>query len=260
MREIRLRLGLTQADVTRAVGVARSVISRLEAGDPAVSLTIRCRVAVLLGGRLRLPVYPDGTPMLHDTAHARIAERLVEQTHVRWRPALETRVPGPGHRSTDVRLDDGSDIVLVEVETHVRRWEEILRELHDKRAAVIDAAAGRQRVHVMLVLPPTRHHRELILSLPSSVGAAFPASSSDILAALRGSDSAWPGDGILWIAGGSRPPRRPELRPESPDDPARVSRRSRPGDPARVWRSRLGDPARVCRKGQHRDSRNLTAP
>lgn len=201
LRDIRLRLGLTQADVARAVGSARSVVSRVEAGDPSVSLAIRCRIAVLLGARMRLPIYADGTALLHDAVHARIVERLVGRAHPLWNPTLEASVPGPGRRSTDVRLDDGRDVVLAEVETHLGRWEEALREMHGKRAAVIETDLAGGRIHVVLVLPPTRHHRDLVASIPESVRRAFPVPSSELEAALQGGGP-WPGDGILWIPGG----------------------------------------------------------
>ncbi len=92
-------------------------------------------------------------------------------------------------------------MVLGEVETHLGRWEETLRVMHAKRVAVVDAGVGARRVHIMLVLPPTRHHRELVQAIPLSVRAAFPASSAELDAALR-STGPWPGDGILWIPGG----------------------------------------------------------
>jgi hypothetical protein len=150
---------------------------------------------------LRLPIYPDGTALLHDAVHARIVERVVAQAHPIWNPALEASVPGPGRRSTDVRLDDGRDVVLAEVETHLGRWEEALREMHGKRAAVLEAGPEGRRIHVVLVLPPTRHHRDLVASIPESVRRAFPVPSSELEAALLGGGP-WPGDGILWVPGG----------------------------------------------------------
>jgi DNA-binding XRE family transcriptional regulator len=49
-REIRLRAGVSQAAVARAIGVARSVICRLEQGDPDVSPRIRARAASWISG------------------------------------------------------------------------------------------------------------------------------------------------------------------------------------------------------------------
>lgn len=202
LRELRLRQGLTQADVARAVGVSRSVVCELEQGDPGVSLTVRARAALLLGARLRLQVYNDGTPLLHDRAHSRIAERIVAACHPRWDTMVEAPVPGPGHRSTDIRLVSGTDVVLVEVETVVRRWEELARELHVKRASVLESFEGRARVHVVLAIPPTRDNRSLVAALPTTVRSVFPVRSHDLMSALTGAGPGWPGDGILWIAAG----------------------------------------------------------
>lgn len=198
-REQRLRLELTQADVARAVGTSRSVVSAIEHGDPAVSLKVRFRCAEVLGFRLRLPAYPDGTPRLYDQNHSRIIEHLLALRHPRWHASVEAPVPGPGHRSTDVRLECGIDIVLAEIETRLRRWEQIVRETHDKARAVAEDVGPGRRVHALLVLPPTRHNRELVRGLAGSVAAAFPADEQAIRRALTGAEEPWPGDGLLWL-------------------------------------------------------------
>lgn len=199
LREQRLRLQIAQADVARAIGVSRSVISALERGDTGVSLEIRFRAAEVLGLRLRLPAYLDGTPRLYDRNHSLIIEHLLAIRHPRWRVELEAPVPGPGRRSTDVRLECGHDIVLTEVESMLRRWEQEAREIHDKARAVAEAVGPERRVHSLLVLPPTRHNRELIASLSGSVAAVFPADEGAIRRALTGSSEPWPGNGLLWL-------------------------------------------------------------
>lgn len=60
IREIRIRAGVSQAAVARAIGVSRSVICRIEQGDPNVSVRIRARVVCALGGDFRIAVYPGG--------------------------------------------------------------------------------------------------------------------------------------------------------------------------------------------------------
>jgi hypothetical protein len=56
------------------------------------------------------------------------------------------------------------------------------------------------RLHVVLVLPPTRHHKGLVAAHPRIVTAAFPAAEGALLDAMTTSDAPWPGDGILWVA------------------------------------------------------------
>jgi hypothetical protein len=145
-------------------------------------------------------MYADRDPLIHDAAHARIVERLLELRNAAWRATVESPVPGTSRRSTDVRLDRGADIVLAEVETRVHALEAIVRECAEKRAAVQASETGRS-VHVLLVLPPTRHHRALASTHPEILGAAFPIKSEHLLAALAHPTDRWPGDGILWLDG-----------------------------------------------------------
>jgi len=204
-RLIRLRTGVSQAAVARAIGVDRAAICRLEAGDATVSDRIRARAATVLGGDFRLGLYPAATPLIHDAAHARLVEGLLRLRHSSWRARVEAPVPGPGRRSTDLRLDRGDETVLFEVETHVYALETIIREGEDKRVAVAPHTAAGRRVHVILVLPPTRHHRSLVTAHPEMIGAAFPASSADIRRSLATVGTPWPGDGILWLGAAARP-------------------------------------------------------
>jgi transcriptional regulator with XRE-family HTH domain len=215
-RELRLGAGVSQAAVARAIGVARSVICRLEAGDPSIGPATRARAAAVLGATFKFAIYADDAPLIHDAAHARIVERLLALRHRRWRATVEAPIPGPGpgRRSADVRLDHGRDIVLIEVETRIRRLEEIVREQHDKRTAVREAlgAAAQEplgvpahanlRIHVVLVVPPTRHHRALVRAHPETIRTAYPAPSTALRAALTAPTGDWPGDGLLWIAAG----------------------------------------------------------
>ena len=211
-RLIRLRTGVSQAAVGRAIGVDRATICRIEAGRPSVADQIRARAAAVLGADFRLGIYPDAAPLIHDAAHARLVEALLRLRHPSWHARVEAPVPGPGRRSTDLRLDRGGETVLLEVETRVHALEAIIREGEDKRSAVtVDAAPAAdgepgRRVHVVLVLPPTRHHRALVAAHPGTIRAAFPASTADIRRALTLADVPWPADGILWLGAGGRPP------------------------------------------------------
>lgn len=205
-RLIRLRAGVSQAAVARGIGVARSVICRLEQGDDDVSPRIRARAAALLGAEVTLGIYPASEPLIHDAEHARIIERLLAATHPEWQPAVESPVPGPGRRSTDLRLERRRDIVLLEVETKIRSLEQVIRECAEKRAAVIASLPGDRRVHVLLVIPETAHHRALVGAHPRIVATAFPIGSDAIRQALANpSPGAWPGDGLLWMPKTSTP-------------------------------------------------------
>src|SRR5436190_1739836 len=96
-RALRLRAGLSQADVARAIGVDPSAISRLEAGDQAVSAEIRARAAALLGARFRMNLYPDGPALIQDEAHARAIEAAFPSSARDLEQALASAAgPWPG--------------------------------------------------------------------------------------------------------------------------------------------------------------------
>jgi transcriptional regulator with XRE-family HTH domain len=201
LRALRLRAGVSQATVAAAVGTSRSLICRLEKGDPRVALGTRFRVAALLGADLRITAFAGSGALIRDSVQAGIEEGLLRIRDPRWRATLEAAVPGPGRRSVDLRLDSPTAIVLIEVETRLASLEEIVRELHAKRKAFLEAQLDRpgRPVYVVLALPMTRRHHALVADHPEIIRAAFPSTSASIRRALISSSAAWPGDGILWI-------------------------------------------------------------
>jgi hypothetical protein len=68
---------------------------------------------------------------------------------------------------------------------------------------VAAAASPDRRVHVVLVLPPTRHHKALVAAHPRIAATAYPVSSDSISRALGTPIVGWPGDGLIWV-----PPHR----------------------------------------------------
>jgi transcriptional regulator with XRE-family HTH domain len=208
-RELRLRFGVTQAAVARAIGVSRSVICQLEAGDPDVGPRIRARASAALGATFKMALYADAEPMIRDAAHARLVETLLRLRHPGWHATIEAPVPstlaGQGRRSTDVRLDGAREIVLFEVESRIQRWEELARECHDKQAAVQATAGPDVRVHAVLVLPPTHRNRAVIRSLAATIQAAFPVPDRVLRDALTNQPGPWPGNGILWLPADGTP-------------------------------------------------------
>ncbi|HEY6058545.1 MAG TPA: helix-turn-helix transcriptional regulator [Candidatus Limnocylindrales bacterium] len=199
LRELRLRAGVSQAAVARAIGVARSVVCRLEAGDVGVSARTRARAAAVVGSTFRMAAYPDAEPLIRDAAHARLVEALLAIKHPSWQATLEAPVPGPGHRASDIRLDAGPQVVLIEVESRIRVLETIVRELQSKRQVVLELERSSRPVSVLLALPATRHHRALVRAHPALVSAALPVGDAAIRAALNRGHLPWPGDGLLWL-------------------------------------------------------------
>lgn len=210
LRALRIRSGLSQAAVAREVGIARSVVSRLEAGDPGITLRTRFRVASVLGADLRLTAFVNSGSLIRDAVQAAIVEWILASAGRHWGPRVEAAVPGPGRRSVDLLLELVSDIVLLEVESRLTSLEEIVRELHSKRQAFADTgrsegeARAARTIHVVLVLPRTRHHRSIVEAHPRTVRAAFPTPSSELARALAGEAGRCPGDGILWVPAAAR--------------------------------------------------------
>ena len=202
LHELRRRAGLTQAAIGRALGVDRTVISRLERGDPRVGIRVRFGVAAVLGADLRMTAYANSGPLIRDAAQARIVEWILAVIDRRWRRTVEAAIPGLDRRSIDLRLDGPSRTVLCEVETRVGSLEEIIRELHAKRDALRGSLGSGPRadlpIHAVLVLPRTRHHQAILREHPRTIQAAFPMRPDAVAAALEDVAAPWSGDGILW--------------------------------------------------------------
>jgi transcriptional regulator with XRE-family HTH domain len=198
-RELRLRIGVSQRAVAEAIGVDPSVINRLERADPSVGPVIRARACAVLGADFRMQFYRERSALIYDAAHARLVDRVVAMVGRGWRTELELALPG--RRSVDAGFFSRHAIVLTEVESRLRRLEEIQRELQSKRESVIDTFGRERPIHVVLALPPTHHHRTLVREHPALIRTAFPASSAQIRAALADAALPFPGDGILWVSG-----------------------------------------------------------
>jgi transcriptional regulator with XRE-family HTH domain len=201
LRVLRLRSGVSQAAIADSIGVSRSLISKLEQGHPGIALRTRFHAAAVLGADLRLTAFEGAGALIRDARQAGIVDGLLRARDPRWKPTVEAAVPGPGRRSVDLRLDNPTCIVLIEVETRLNSLEEIIRELHAKRQAFHDAAPGTatKPIYVVLALPVTRHHHAIVRAHPDLIRAAFPATSIQISRALADASRAWPGDGVLWI-------------------------------------------------------------
>ena len=61
IRTRRKQLGMTQLDLAEITGLQRQTISRVEAGNGAVTITTVARIAAVVGLNLRvMPIYDDG--------------------------------------------------------------------------------------------------------------------------------------------------------------------------------------------------------
>jgi transcriptional regulator with XRE-family HTH domain len=168
LRAARIEIGLSQADVARAVRLSGSQVSRIERGlAPTVSLATLGRIGAVVGIEVRLRAFPSGSP-LRDRAHLELLARLRRSVHpdLAWRTEVPLPIRGD-RRAWDATIAARSWTVAVEAETRPTDVQALLRRLSLKRR---DAGVDT----VILLLAATRHNRALIRSLDETLRAAFP--------------------------------------------------------------------------------------
>ena len=178
LRDARLAAGLSQDRVARAAGVTQSRISRTErsARVPARFDELATHAAVL-GLRLSLKAYPDGSPV-RDVAQLKLLERFRVRVDARFRWRSEVPVGGEGDlRAWDVRLD-GPGSIGIDAETRLRDIQALQRRCETKwRDSGVD--------RVVLVVAGTRHNRQVLAECREALRSTFPADTIEVMAALR---------------------------------------------------------------------------
>jgi transcriptional regulator with XRE-family HTH domain len=91
-RELRLAAGISQASVSRSVGMSRSAYARLErSGAGEIGLIRAAVITAALGGELSVKVYPAGPP-IRDIAHVTLLTTLEARLAGAWRVTHEAPV------------------------------------------------------------------------------------------------------------------------------------------------------------------------
>lgn len=209
------RVGLAASieAVARRASVSSSTVVRVINGDGGVHLDTLCAVATAVGLRISVKAFPAESPSLRDTGQLTIAQYLIAQAHSSLRAALEVPVGEPFGRAIDLVFYSATEIKINEIE---RRLSDLQAP---KRAAMLKRDALQARhdrpVRLVLVVEDTRRNRALVEPHAALVRADLPATSAEILRALRtGTDLGR--DGLLWV----RPWRR-IASGESPTDESR---------------------------------------
>jgi len=206
LQRMRRDAGLTQAAVAGVAGLAPSVVSKLEGGSTEPSLETYARVAAALGADLAARVYPNTGPAVHDRHQLALADLLLAQVQPRWQPFPEVAVRRPVRGWIDLVLRDTTHATLVatELESLLRRVEQLLRWSGEKAEALPSAArwsdwtrAGTPDVSQLLIVRWTRANREVARAARRTLKAAYPADPRDALDALTGT-APWPGAAMLW--------------------------------------------------------------
>ena len=196
--------GLTRAELARAAGVDPSYLRRVEAGEVSPSIDTYARIAAALGSDLSVRLYPNTGSTIRDRHQARIVESLLGLIHPRWQAFPEVAVRRPSRGWIDVGLLDSrsSVFVAVEVQSEIRRLEQLVRWSSEKAASLPSwegwAHLGSMpEVSQLLVVRDTRATRSVAKEFRRTIAAAYPADPEDALAALTGSTQ-WPGPAVLW--------------------------------------------------------------
>jgi hypothetical protein len=154
-----------------------------------------------------MKVYPDTGPSVRDRHQVRAAEALLASLHPRWSATPEVAVRRPVRGWVDVALHDpvGSLVVATEIESLLRRLEQLLRWSQEKAEALPSSSAwpawsatGRPAISRLLVVRWTRSNREVARDARRLLAIAYPADPRDALDALTGS-AAWTGPALLWV-------------------------------------------------------------
>jgi hypothetical protein len=156
--------------------------------------------------RVSVKVYPGTGPRLRDHIQAAIADALIRSLNNRWQRIAEVPVYRPVHGVIDLVLHDPGRRLLVagEIQSELRRLEQLVRWSHEKRDALPSAtfwgsaaSDGQPTVSSLLVLRSSRMNRTIVNDHAALLQAIYPARAADAVAALVG-DLPWPGDALVW--------------------------------------------------------------
>lgn len=162
-RDKRVAVGVSQAEVARAMGVSRSTYTRIEGGD-AVGLSIirASQAAAVLGLDLAVRVYPGGSPLREKASLERLSRFLV---HVASPLTCATEVPlptrsygVPEQRAWDALITGAGKPTGVELEMRLRDAQALERRLALKRKD--------DPVRFVLLVANTRSNREVLREYP----------------------------------------------------------------------------------------------
>lgn len=129
-RSVRLASGLSQEDISAALGISRSQYSRIERGQSTdLSIPMATRLFAVLGYELSVKAYPAGDP-IRDAAHAALLERLRSLLHpsLVWRTEVPLPIVGDP-RAWDAVIRSRTFRAGVEAETRFRDQQALDRRL-----------------------------------------------------------------------------------------------------------------------------------
>lgn len=177
-RDLRIRAGLSQAQLSNAVGVSRQWLTAFEAGHlSAVDLRRTAVVFACLGHKLVVKTYPTAEP-LRDAGQVHLLDRFNARLSSSWRRTFESVMPLPGDlRAWDELLALGGLRIGVDAETRPNDLQVLERSMAAKQR---DSEVRR----MILLLSATRINRALFRDNVAALRQTFPMDTRTTLAAL----------------------------------------------------------------------------
>ena len=182
-RDARQATGLTHGEVAQAIGVARSNVTRLEAGRRQdIGIVELSEIASVLGYEVSVGLHPIGDPV-RDKGQLACGRRFSALLSDSWRVTDETLLPGAGEqRAWDklLRLVGTTPRYLVGVDIESRVWDVqamVRRTRQRERDGQVD--------HIVIVLADTAHNRRIADELRLALGSQYTTSSRAVFRQLR---------------------------------------------------------------------------
>ena len=196
LRIARMAAGLTQEQLATRAAVSQSLVSSAEAGEPGLSLAVRCRMVAATGHELALKLYPAGSIPLRDSGQLRIAQAIAGAANGAWHTRFEVPTgPGP-MRAADMVLEARDEVIHIEIERKLVDFQAQFRAAEIKRTSL--AATYSRPVRLVIAIPETQAIRNAVSAHADVIGRALPVRSRAIWRAIRGGESLG-GDGLLFV-------------------------------------------------------------
>lgn len=179
IKAARVRSGVSQEDLGRAVGMSASQVGRFERGQLRdVSIEKVCRLSAGVGLDPSLRLYPGGDP-IRDVAQVRLLDRM----RARVAPAFRWRTEVPlsirdDLRAWDAVLDGTGCVDSVEAETRLNDVQATERRILHKHR---DDGSVR---HVFLLVADTHANRAALAVAREGLRGNFPLDTREALASL----------------------------------------------------------------------------
>lgn len=204
VRRLREDAGVSRRQLAAEAGIDVAFLRRIEDGLERPTVATYAKLSTALGADLAARLYPHTGPAIRDRHQARMLEALLPALHARWRlyPEVAVRQPSRGWIDALLHADREGELVATEIESDLRRLEQLLRWFPEKVAS-LPSWEGWQHLgqtrpaSQLLIVRSTKSTRAIGRQFANQLAAAYPAHPADAIAALTGT-ARWPGSALVW--------------------------------------------------------------